>query len=113
MSERRYGRSFAVLQALKYLPLGLLVPVEILVMQARDLTAAQIGVVIAVIGLTTALLELPTGGLADVLGRWLVLVTGAVVTLSSLLLLAFSVTFPCFWSAVCSSPSARRWSPAR
>lgn len=96
MSERRYVRSFAALQALHYLPLGLLVPVEILIMQARGLTAAQIGAVIAVIGLTTALLELPTGGLADVVGRRLVLVVGALVTLSSLLLLAFAGTFAVF-----------------
>jgi MFS family permease len=69
VSQRRYVRSFALLQALQYLPLGLLVPVEILIMQARGLSAAQIGAVVAVLGLTTALLELPTGGLADVLGR--------------------------------------------
>ena len=96
MSQRRYVRSFALLQALQYLPLGLLVPVEILIMQARGLSAAQIGAVVAVLGLTTALLELPTGGLADVLGRRVVLVAGAVVTLSSLLLLAFAITFPLF-----------------
>ncbi|WP_380167826.1 MFS transporter [Jannaschia sp. R86511] len=88
MSERRYVRAFTALSALQYLPLGLVVPVEILIMQARGLGAGEIGIVVAVIGLTTALLELPTGGLADVVGRRTVLVAGAVVTLGSLLLFA-------------------------
>lgn len=99
MSERRYVRSFTALSALQYLPLGLVVPVEILVMQSRGLGGSQIGVVIAVIGLATALLELPTGGLADVVGRRVVLVSGSVVTLVALLVFAVATTMSAFVAA--------------
>ncbi len=99
MNEQRYVRSYAVLTALQYLPLGLVVPVEILVMQARGLSGGQIGAVIAVIGLSTALLELPTGGLADVVGRRAVLVAGSVVTLLSLVLFATATGFWLFVAA--------------
>jgi MFS transporter, DHA1 family, tetracycline resistance protein len=99
VSERRYVRAFVALSALQMLPLGLLVPVEILVMQARGLSAAQIGAVVAVVGLTTAALELPTGGLADVVGRRAVLLAGAVVTLLTLVLFATATTFAVFIAA--------------
>lgn len=84
MNERRYVRSLVVLTALQVLPLGLLVPVYVLVMQARGLSGAEIGVVVAVAAVTTAVLELPTGGLADAIGRRKVLLAGAVATLGSL-----------------------------
>ena len=40
-----------------------------LVLVERGLGLARVGVVMAVYGITTAVLELPTGGLADALGR--------------------------------------------
>jgi MFS family permease len=48
---------------------GLIVPVLILLMQARGLDLAQAGQLMAVYGLVVIVLELPTGGLADTIGR--------------------------------------------
>jgi MFS family permease len=50
-----------------------------LVLVDRGLTLAQVGVVIAVYGITTAVLELPTGGLADTMGRRPVLLLSALL----------------------------------
>jgi MFS family permease len=62
-------RRFTVLTALRWLPTGLLLPVMVLFEQGRGLTLAQIGVVSASQSVVVMLLELPTGGLADVMGR--------------------------------------------
>ena len=50
-------------------PAGLLIPVMILLMQERGLSLSQIGLVVTAQGLVVLALELPTGGLADALGR--------------------------------------------
>jgi MFS family permease len=74
-------RRFLVLPALRWFQVGLQVPVLILLLQARGLDLTSVGVVFAVYGLMTALFELPTGGLADVLGRRHVLIAATVVEL--------------------------------
>src|SRR5688500_18632068 len=62
-------------------------------MQERGLTLAQIGLAVAAQGLVVLLLELPTGGLADALGRRPVLLTAAAVNLASLALFVVADTF--------------------
>lgn len=62
-------RRFLLLRATRWLPTGLLIPVIILVMLDRGLTLGQVGLVTAGQGIMVMLLELPTGGLADTLGR--------------------------------------------
>ncbi|WP_416905239.1 MFS transporter [Micromonospora echinospora] len=89
-------RRYLVLHGLRWLPVGLLIPVMILLMQERGLTLAQIGLVTAVQGIVVLLLELPTGGLADALGRRPLLLTSAVVSLASLALFAVADSFALF-----------------
>ncbi len=72
-------RRFLWLLWLRWLPVGLVAPLLVLVLIDRGLTLAQVGVVMAVYGITTALLELPTGGLADTLGRRPVLLLSALL----------------------------------
>jgi MFS family permease len=69
------------LQALRWLPIGFLAPLLVLFLVDRSLTLAQVGPVLAVYGITTAVLELPTGGLADTIGRRPVLLMSAVLNI--------------------------------
>ena len=73
-------RRFALLSALRWFPIGLTIPVNILLMQARGLDLAAIGGLYAIYGIVTIALELPTGGLADVVGRRTVLVAAPIAT---------------------------------
>src|SRR4051812_49517099 len=73
-------RRFVFLTALRWFPVGLYIPVAVLLMQARGLDLATVGGLYAIYGIVTVALELPTGGLADVVGRRLVLVVAARTT---------------------------------
>lgn len=79
---------FLALVALRWLPTGLLVPVTTLLMLERGLTLAEVGLAVAAQGLVVFVLELPTGGLADALGRRPVLVAASLASLVSVGLLA-------------------------
>ncbi len=70
-------RRFVVLSALRWFPTGLLIPLTAVLMQSRGLSLAEIGLVAAAQGVVVVLLELPTGGLADALGRRPVLLAAA------------------------------------
>ena len=74
-------RVFYLCHTLRWLPTGFLMPVMVLILRTRGLSLADIGVVFAVYGTVTSVLELPTGGLADVLGRRAVLRLAAVLNL--------------------------------
>lgn len=81
-------RRFLVLRAMRWFPTGVVIPVFILLMTSRGLSLGQIGLVAAAQGLTILLLELPTGGLADALGRRRVLLAATVLEVASTALLA-------------------------
>ena len=85
-------RRFLVLLAMRWFQTGLQLPVLVLLLRARDLDLTTIGVVTAVYGLTTALFELPTGGLADVVGRRPVLIAAAVLLAAESVLFAVGQT---------------------
>lgn len=93
-------RRFLVLVALRWLPVGLLIPVFVLLPLSRGLTLTQIGLVFAVQGLVVMVLELPTGGLADAIGRRPVLLVAGVVSLSSLALFYVAGTVELFVAAM-------------
>lgn len=69
LSADQVRRRYLLLTALRWLPVGLAVPVVVLVPLARGLSLTDIGIAAAAQGLAVLLLELPTGGLADVWGR--------------------------------------------
>lgn len=81
-------RTFWVLTVLRWVPTGLYVPVFVLVMTDAGLSIPTVGLVTAVYGVTTTLLELPTGGLADSLGRRPVLVVSALLEATGYVLFA-------------------------
>ncbi|MEV1146403.1 MFS transporter, partial [Micromonospora sp. NPDC049799] len=93
LTVHQVRRRYLVLHGLRWLPVGLVIPVTILLMQERGLSLTQIGLAAAAQGLLVLALELPTGGLADALGRRPVLVVAAVVNLASTGLLVVADTF--------------------
>ncbi len=66
---RSIRRRFYLLLALRFVPTGLFVTVFVLLMLDRGLSLAQIGLGTAAQGIVMLFLELPSGGLADALGR--------------------------------------------
>lgn len=79
---------FWLLAALRWLPTGLIVPVVALLPLDRGLSVAEMGLVLAVQGVVVLCLELPTGGLADALGRKPVFMASAVVAVAAYCLVA-------------------------
>lgn len=100
LSVRSATRRLVVLTALRWLPNGLAVPVTVLLASARGLSVAEIGVVFLVHGVVVTVLELPTGGLADAIGRRPVLAASAVLKLSGLLAFAAAGDLPAFCLAM-------------
>jgi len=80
-------RRFLALTAMRWAPVGLLVPVLVLLALDRGLTLTQVGLAASAQGLVVLLLELPTGGLADAMGRRPVLVVAGAVGIGSTALL--------------------------
>lgn len=74
---------FWLIAAIRWFGTGLIVPVAALLPLERGLTIAEYGAVAAVQGVVVLVLELPTGGLADAVGRKPVLVASAVVCVAS------------------------------
>lgn len=97
LSVRQVRFRYLTLYGLRWLPAGLMIPVMILLMQERGLSLTQIGLVGTAQGLIVLALELPTGGLADALGRKPVLVTAWVVCLVSLAIFAVADSFWLFF----------------
>ena len=97
---RSATRRLVALTVLRWLPVGLTTPITVLLAQSRGLSLAEIGVLFTVHGAVVVVLELPTGGLADVLGRRPVVVAGAALYLLSCLVFATATSFPAFLAAI-------------
>jgi MFS transporter, DHA1 family, tetracycline resistance protein len=76
-------RRYLFLLMLRWFPVGLMVPVLVLLPLERGLTIAEIGLAAAVQGVVVLVLELPTGGLSDSWGRRPVLLVGSWVALGA------------------------------
>ncbi|MCW2823371.1 MAG: transporter [Aeromicrobium sp.] len=74
---------FWLLAGIRWLSTGFIVPVAALLPLDRGLTVAEYGTVAAVQGITVLVLELPTGGFADAIGRRPVWIASAVVAFVS------------------------------
>lgn len=86
-SEQQVRRRFLFLRALRWFPTGLLIPVLVLILLDRGFTLTQLGLIASVQGLVVLLLELPTGALADAVGRRPVLLLANAFLLASVALL--------------------------
>ncbi|HEX6256439.1 MAG TPA: MFS transporter [Euzebyales bacterium] len=85
----RVTRAFLICHGLRWLPIGFALPILVLIATERGLDLPTVGIVFATYGVTTALLELPTGGLADAVGRRPVLLVATVADAALLAALAF------------------------
>ncbi len=84
--------TFWLLTGLRWLPAGLVIPVFALLPLDRGLTIAELGAAAATQGIVVLCLELPTGGLADSLGRKPVLLASAVMALAAYVTFALAQT---------------------
>jgi MFS family permease len=89
-------RRYLILLALRWFPVGLYVPISVLLPLDRGLTLAETGLAASLQGFVVLALELPTGGLSDSWGRRPVLVLSAAVAVASMSLLAVADTFALF-----------------
>jgi len=96
LDATRARRRYLLLHGLRWLPTGLVIPILVLLPLDRGLTLAQVGMAGVAQGLLVLVLELPTGGLADALGRRPVLLAAGVVNLASFGLLAVAGSLPLF-----------------
>ncbi|MFJ1565963.1 MFS transporter [Streptomyces erythrochromogenes] len=81
-------RRYVTVCVLFWLPIGLTIAPLILLLTERGMPLAAIAGCFAAHSLTAAALELPTGGLSDVLGRRAVLAAAGVANLAALFLVA-------------------------
>ena len=96
LAPRQVRSRYLVVLALRWLPTGLLIPVTSLLMLERGLSLAEVGLVVAAQGIVVLFLELPTGGLADTLGRRPVLVVASALAVVATGLLAVASSVPAF-----------------
>ena len=96
MSERTVLRRFLFLAALRWLSVGFLIPIFVLLPLDRGLTLAQIGLAASMQGWVVFALELPTGGFADSIGRRPVQAAAVVVGCLSIGLLVVADSFATF-----------------
>ena len=89
---RSIRRRFYLLLALRFIPTGLFVTVFVLLMLERGLSLAQIGLGTAAQGVVMLFLELPSGGLADALGRKPVLILASLFSIAAMSLLLVADT---------------------
>jgi predicted MFS family arabinose efflux permease len=84
---------FLTLTATRWLPVGLMIPVMVLLPLDRGLSLAEIGSALAVQGFVVLGLELPTGGFTDSLGRRPVLLASTLVGATSYALFLVADSF--------------------
>jgi hypothetical protein len=92
-------RRYLALVAMRWLPTGLLIPVVMLLPLERGLSLSDIGLAAAAQGLFVLFLELPTGGLADSLGRKQVLVAASLVGMAAFTIYLFADSFAALFLA--------------
>ncbi len=100
MTAERLTRNFILLRALRWLPLGLVLPFLVITPEARGLSLGAIGAVFAVHSAVAIALEVPSGALADMVGRRRVLLAGASLTTLSLLIFAVADSVGTFMVSV-------------
>lgn len=85
-----------MLSALRWLPLGVTLPFLTLLPLARGLSLSAVGVVFAIHGVVVLVSEVPSGALADTVGRRRALVGGAALLAAALALFASATSMSGF-----------------
>ncbi|MEV3993527.1 MFS transporter [Streptomyces sp. NPDC049837] len=85
-------RRFATVTFLFWLPVGLYIPSQVLLLTERGMALAVVGGLFAVYSVAVSVMELPTGGLSDVVGRRPVLAAAGLLNLCALTVMALGTT---------------------
>ena len=107
MSSERLTRNFILLRALRWLPVGLVLPFLVLTPVDRGLGLGAVGAVLAVHSAVLIVLEVPSGALADTFGRRRVLLVGAALTAASLGTFAVAQSVPAFMASLAALGTGR------
>ncbi|MEV8379119.1 MFS transporter [Kribbella sp. NPDC056861] len=86
MTAQAARRRYALISFLTWLPTGLFIPVMVLLLLERGIGVTTVATLGVAYSATIMLLELPTGGLADVIGRRPMMIASATANLAGLLL---------------------------
>ncbi|MCU1481945.1 MAG: hypothetical protein JWQ19_2731 [Subtercola sp.] len=93
LSAPQAERRLVLLTATRWLPVGVVFGLTVLLPLERGLSLAQVGLLLSIQGFVVLGLELPTGGLADALGRRPLLIASGVVAVASTALLLVATSF--------------------
>jgi MFS family permease len=107
VSSERLTRNFILLRALRWLPVGLVLPFLVLTPVARGLELDAVGAVFAVHSAVLIAFEVPSGALADAVGRKRVLLGGAALTAVSLGTFAVAQSVLAFMASVAALAAGR------
>jgi MFS family permease len=100
MTAAAAQRRLLILSATRWFPVGLIIGLSTLLMIEREMSLSEIGLIFATQGFVVLALELPTGGLADALGRRPVLILAGVIAVGSAVLFLLAHTLPAFLAAL-------------
>ncbi len=96
LSAAAARRVLLLLSFTRWFPIGLVIGVTTLIPLERGMSLAEIGVIFSMQGFVVLGLELPTGGVADALGRRPVLIASTLVALASGLIYVTAHSFAAF-----------------
>ena len=96
ITAERARRTLLVLSFTRWFPVGLIIGLTALLMLQRGMGLTEIGLILATQGVILLVLELPTGGLADAIGRRPVLVLAGIISLISAVLFVTAHTLVAF-----------------
>ncbi len=91
---------YSINQGMHCFSMGIVIPVMILALLDLGFNIGQVGIAMAVMGTTVLVLELPTGGLSDTLGRKRVYIIAVVFYIAGYLLILAAGTFIILLAAV-------------
>lgn len=98
-STRHIQHVYYLITSLFWFATALPLPLIVLLGLARGLDLAQVGLLMGSYALTVALLELPTGGLADAIGRKRVSILAYGCGAAATVIMLFAFSFPVFLAA--------------
>ncbi len=99
-SVQHIKRVYFGITALNWLSVAIPLPIFVLFMQSRGIDLFQLGIIMGVYSIVIVVLELPTGGLADAIGRKVVALLAHSISLLSGIVMFFSFSFEGFLLAM-------------
>ncbi len=99
VTAARARRTLLLLSFTRWFPTGLIIGLTTLLVLQRGMSLSEVGLIASMQGFLVLALELPTGGLADALGRRPVLVLAGVIGIVSAALFVSAHSLPAFMVA--------------